>query len=64
MTAYATPGARKRGENPTYKLTPQDRYIVALMVGMDLWPKAQIAKVFGVSPKAVYKCAQDYGMLP
>lgn len=44
---------RAEAENPTYKLDRTDVQICAMMVEMKLWTSTALAKVFGISRKAV-----------
>ena len=50
---------RKTAEyNPTYRLTVEDRRILGIMGLLDLWPKAHLAALFGVSRKTVHMCIE------
>lgn len=42
------------------KLSETDRYHIAVLVWMALWPKQAIADVYGVSRKTVLNCFSRY----
>lgn len=46
--------------NSTYRLTEQERGHIALLSSLRLWPKARIAKAYGVSAKTVLVCEQSF----
>lgn len=46
--------------NRTYKLTPEERKRIALLVACKRWPKKQIADLYGVHPRTVTDCADRY----
>lgn len=46
--------------NPTYRLTPQDRHILGVLAALGLWPKARLARLYGVHPKTVLDCQRRF----
>lgn len=46
--------------NPTYKLTEQDRYHIAILVALRLYAKESIGKAYGVSRRTVANCYERY----
>lgn len=46
--------------NPTYRLTEQERYHVAILGHMNLWPKDRIARAYDITRHTVLKCMRRY----
>ncbi len=54
----------KTGAQPIAKLTDLDRWHIALLGAMQLWPKTQVAAAYGISPRTVIDCMNRHGLAP
>lgn len=54
------PVRRRAGANSTYALSETERLHVGMLAAMNLWPKAAVAKAYGVHPKTVLMCLRRY----
>lgn len=58
------PRATSKTHPDHIKLTEQERYFISILSHMKLWPKEEIAKVYGVSRKTVLNCTLRYPLTP